>query len=107
MRLNHAEVCLQQLMVVEAEIGDTIAVLNPPFGERVGEALAAGAELCICETQLARDDSYLLGEEVNGSMQTAKRSERYQHGQRESPYILHKAEPFPTPRAESPVVLPY
>jgi hypothetical protein len=71
-------------MVIEAQVSDTVAVPYARFDERIREALATGAELSVRETQCTRDYSYLFAEEIYGSMQTAKRSERYQHGQCEA-----------------------
>ena len=52
-RLHHAVIAFQQLMIVETQICDTIAVLDAFFRQRSGQSFASSAEFGISELPVA------------------------------------------------------
>ena len=52
-RLHHAVITFQQLMIVEAQVCDTIAVLDAFFRQRSSQSFASSAEFGISELPVA------------------------------------------------------
>ena len=69
--LHDAVVALQQLVVVEAEVGDAVAGLNTGGGERGGQAAYPLAELTVSELAGAANNAEPVTEEVHGAVQAA------------------------------------
>jgi hypothetical protein len=78
-RLNDAVISLQQLMSVEAQVCDAVAVLDTLLRKSCGQALAALAELSISELPLAGNDPDLVAKQVDRAVETPDGCQRNKH----------------------------
>ena len=76
---RHSEIAFQKLMGIEAQVGNTIPLLDA-FREQAGrQALAAFAELRVCETVLPANYAFFAAVKVDGAVQTTHRREGHVH----------------------------
>src|SRR5580704_8991723 len=78
-RLNHAVIPFDQLMIVKAEICDTVAGLDAKFRERRGQRLTALSHLTVRELAVSANDAHLFPEQIYGAVQTTQRSQGNEH----------------------------
>ena len=74
-----AVVAFEQLVVIEAEIRDAVAGLDPGGEEAGGEALAALAEFGVGEAAVAGDHAGLLAVKIHGAIEAADRGQGHVH----------------------------
>ncbi len=78
-RERDAIVSFEELMVIEAEVGDAVAGLDAGGEESRGEAFAAFAELGVSESVVAGNDGSLPGVEVDTAVEAADRRQGNVH----------------------------
>src|SRR5437868_5023719 len=78
-RLNDAEVAFQELVVIEAEIGDSLAWLYPFGDERRGQPFTPLAKLAIGESALSAYHSNLVRIQIDGPVHASNGRQRYDH----------------------------
>src|SRR5437867_5694666 len=69
--LHNSVVAFEQLMGVEAQIGDAVALPDAEPHQRRGQPLATFAELRVGELLIAADDADLGAEHANSPVKTA------------------------------------
>src|SRR5438045_66010 len=88
MRLGHAVITFQKLIVVEAQVGNAIAGTNAGADESGCKPLRSFAETAISELLIAGNDADLFGKQLNSAVQKTNWREWDEHGAFASVYIL-------------------
>ncbi len=78
-RLYDTEVSFQELVIVEAEIGDPLAGLDPLGDESRGQPFATRAKLAVGEPALSAHHSDLVPIQIHRPMHASNRRQRYDH----------------------------
>ena len=77
---HHSVITFEQLVGVEAEIGDAVTRLDAVLPKRAGQALAAFAEFAIGKLASPADDSDFVRKQIHGAVKTPDGRQRNEHG---------------------------